>query len=186
MTNFSVHSWSSIHEPVVMWLIHMKLTTTGGAICLKVLQYTYINWKKRNWSYFKVFRFYCLGEQKTRIYITVVHVYIFQSSTETAQPDALYRVWVCADGSCRHYTPYCKKCTSGTGLVYIVCVCVCVWGGGGGESFIVWCFWLCVMIMKILNFDTTIYCGSSVYYIVVQHTCILKFRYKCTLLVSSK
>ena len=30
-----------------------------------------------------------------------VHVYIVHSSTETAPSEALYPVWVCADGSCR-------------------------------------------------------------------------------------
>ena len=42
-----------------------------------------------------------MGEHKNVIYITVVNVYIFKSPTETAPPEALYRVWVCADGSCR-------------------------------------------------------------------------------------
>jgi len=38
------------------------------------------------------------------------------------------------------------------------------------------------MFMKIWKFDSTIYCGSSVQYIAVQYTFMLKFRYKCELL----
>jgi len=61
-------------------------------------------------------------------------VYVHHSSTETAPPKALYRVWVCAVGSCRRCIrritrsvqvelDCCKLC---------VCVCVCVFFLGGG------------------------------------------------------
>ena len=128
MTDFSVYSWSATYEPVVMWMIHMKLPTNKGDICLRCCNTLfYINWKMRNWSYFKVFQFYFLNEHKTVICGTVV-LYIVHTSTETAPPDAPYRVWVCAVGSCRRCM---RRITRGAQVELDWCILsVCVFGGG--------------------------------------------------------
>ena len=111
----------------------MKLPTTKLAICPRVLEYTILHQlKKEELKLYLKFWFYFMGEHKNVIYITVVHVYIFQLPTETALPEALYRVWICAVGSCRCCISrttrgaqveldWCKLC---------VCVCLCVCGGG--------------------------------------------------------
>ena len=84
-----------------MWQIHMKLPDTKGAICLKCCYTLSSTGKRETEVILRFFRFYCLGKHKTGIYLTVVHVYIVHSRTKTAPPEALYRVWVCAVGSCR-------------------------------------------------------------------------------------
>jgi hypothetical protein len=54
-------------------------------------------------------------------------VYIFSSSTETAPPEALYRVRVCADGSCRRSI---SRITRGAQVEQDWCI-LCVFFGGG-------------------------------------------------------
>ena len=79
--------------------------------------------------------FYFLGENKSGIHGTVLHVDIVLSSTETTLPEILYRVWVYADGS------YCRnigRITRDAHVELYWCkLCVCV--GGGMPFYVLFC-----------------------------------------------
>ena len=174
MKNFNVHSWSSIHEPVVMWLIRMKVPDTKGAICQGAAIHLH-QLEKGNWRYFKVFRFYFLGEHKTviyeRLYSTCVHRSLIYRNRSTRSTSAVSGSVQSVPAIAVHASLQEAHKRNWTGVY-----CMCVWGGDllfGVFSCASW-------------FDITIFCGSYVQYIVVQYTFILKFRDKCKLLVSYK
>ena len=74
-------------------------------------------------------------------------MYIVQLSIETFPQEALYHVWVCADGSCRRCI---RRITRGAEVEFelcklcvCVCVSVCVSVCVGGDVVLCFCLFSC-------------------------------------------